>query len=525
MPSDMGNVSTSQSFIDARTLDDPQQLEADLAIIGGGPAGITLARAFAGTGISVCVLEAGGLEADPESQTLYEGENIGIGYPLAASRLRFFGGSSNHWGGFTRPLDPIDFEPREWVPYSGWPFGMAELEPYYSKACEILEVAPGRFEDTRYWEQETGQTLLEFATRRLRPQYVHFSPPTRFGQRYRSDLERSGNIRVLLHANVTDIATVESVKAVSHLEIRTLNGLSHRLEAKVYVLATGGLENARLLLLSNKTVPAGLGNQHDLVGRFFMEHPHVSGYGEIVVADLDRLPPMFRDRIKVAGRYAKAAFNPSEAFLRERRLLNATFMVGVAGKYHASGPSKSDPDTWRRDTDMLLAARPLLANGQGAIDPGEPDFLGVWLGNGGSCEQAPNPASRVGLSSERDALGLNKIQLDWRLTGQDRHSLVEHTRSLALELGAQGIGRMLMKLEDDGRWPDKVTGGNHHMGTTRMHDNPRQGVVNPNCRVHGVDNLYVAGSSVFPTSGSANPTLTLVALTLRLADHLRKSFS
>jgi choline dehydrogenase-like flavoprotein len=280
-----------------------------------------------------------------------------------------------------------------------------------------------------------------------------------------------------------------------------------------------------MLLLSNKTMAQGLGNQHDLVGRFFMEHPHLSGCGETIAADPGRLPPIFLYRVQVAGRSAHAAFNPSEAFLRERRLLNATFMVGVAKKYHASQPPSSDPETWARHTEMLMAARHFLADGEGPIDADDPDFVGVWLGNGCACEQAPNPDSRVSLSDERDALGLNKIRLDWRLTEQDRRSLVEHVRSLALELGAQGIGRTLMNLEDDGRWPEVVRGGSHHMGTTRMHDDSKKGVVDRNCRVHGIDNLYVAGSSVFPTSGSANPTLTIVALTLRLADHLRGSFS
>lgn len=525
MASEIGRASASGTFVDARTLEDGARLQADLAIIGAGPAGITLARAFAGTGVSVCLVEAGGLEAESDSQALYQGESVGIDYPLAGSRLRFFGGSSNHWGGFTRPLDTIDFEARDWVPYSGWPFGKKELDTYYPGACEILEVAPGVFDDARYWQRETGQPMLEFATGRMRPQFVHFSPPTRFGQRYRADLESAPNIRVLLHANVTDIAAVESAKAISHLEIRTLNGLSHRLEAKIYVLATGGLENARTLLLSNKRMPSGLGNQHDLVGRFFMEHPHVGQPVQIVVADLARLPPLFRERVKVQGRNAKVAFNPSEAFLRERRLLNATFGVGVAGEYHASQPAKSDPDTWSRHTDMLLAARPFLTDAEGSPDPGDPDYLGVVLGVGCACEQTPNPESRVSLSGERDALGLNKILLDWRLTGEERHSLVEHAHSLALELGAQEMGRTWMILEDDGQWPKQVMGGSHHMGTTRMHQDPKQGVVDRNCRVHGIDNLYIAGSSVFPTSGSANPTLTIVALTLRLADQLGTTFS
>ena len=171
---------------------------------------------------------------------------------------------------------------------------------------------------------------------------------------------------------------------------------------------------------------------------------------------------------------------------------------------------------------MLMAARRFLSDRDDAEKSPEPDAAGVWLGIGCACEQAPNPASRVSLSAERDALGLAKIRLDWRLTEQDRHSVVEHMRSLALEFGALDIGRMILNVEDDGRWPEVVSGGNHHMGTTRMSDNPRRGVVDRNTRVHGTDNLYIAGSSVFPTSGAANPTLTIVAMTLRLADHLRK---
>ena len=168
---------------------------------------------------------------------------------------------------------------------------------------------------------------------------------------------------------------------------------------------------------------------------------------------------------------------------------------------------------------MLRASRNLIAD---PGSPGEDDkLLGRWLGIGCVCEQVPNPDSRVMLASSRDALGLPRIKLDWRLTAQDRRSFVEHLRSLGMEFGALGIGRMLANVEDDDTWPVEVFGGAHHMGTTRMHDDPRQGVVDRDCRPHGTDNLYVAGSSVFPTSGASNPTLTLVALTLRLASHLR----
>ena len=506
-------------YTDAIDLPDHSRFEVDLAIIGSGPAGITLARAFANRSTQVCLIEAGGLAYDARVQSLYEGESAGIPYPIAGNRMRLFGGSSNHWGGFCRPLDPIDFEKRDWVPFSGWPFGIEELMPYYEPASVLVEIAPGRFNDKTYWEHATGETIPDPVTGRMQLRYTHFSPPTRFGQRYGDDLKRAANVRVLYNANVTNIASLQEGRAVQQLDIRTLTGLSHSVRARIYVLATGGLENARTLLLSNKSVPAGLGNQHDLVGRFFMEHPHLSGFGEIVVADLRRRPRAFTRRVEADGRAATAAFNPSEAFLRERRLLNATFLAGEAGPYY--GYTRSDWAKAPLHMDMLRAARPFLADGSGPVDSARPDLLGEWLGLGCACEQVPNPDSRVTLAGERDLLGLPKIRLDWRLTEQDRRSVVEHMRSLAMEYGALGIGRMLLGVEDDGQWPAEVTGGAHHMGTTRMHDDPKQGVVDRNCRVHGVDNLYVAGSSVFTTGGAANPTLTVVALALRLADHLK----
>lgn len=511
-------------IIDARTLSDGTSVEADLAIIGGGPAGITLARAFDGSDVSVCLVEAGGLEPDSDVQAFYRGESVGIEYPLAATRLRFFGGSSNHWGGYCRPLDPIDFEQRDWVPYSGWPFGIEELKPYYPPATEIVEVSPGYYGDVAYWENATGEHLPALVTGRMRRQFVHFSPPTRFGKRYGPQLEKSGNIRVLLNATVVNIAAGPEGRHIDRLALRTANDKRHTVTARYFVLATGGLENARTLLLSNDVVAAGLGNQNDLVGRFFMEHPHVSGFGEIVVADLARLPPLYRDRVWVEGRSSsvKVAFNPAYAFLRERKLLNATFMSGVAGEYRRDSDTVPGSTVTAGQVDMLRAAHRFLAAGPGPVKPDDPDYMGVPLGLGCAGEQAPNPSSRVSLSQEKDAFGLPRIKLDWRLTEQDRRSLLEHMRSLAMEYAALGIGRMRLNIEDDGLWPARVDGGSHHMGTTRMHDDPGRGVVDRDSRVHGIDNLYVAGSSVFPTGGSANPTLTIVALTLRLADHLRK---
>nr|WP_240906016.1 GMC family oxidoreductase [Thiorhodococcus mannitoliphagus] len=510
-------------MIDADDLEDGRLLEADLAIIGGGPAGITIARAMAGPRRRVCLIESGGLSPQADTQALYQGENAGIAYPLAGSRLRYLGGTSGHWGGFCRPLDPIDFEVRDWVPHSGWPFGREALDPYYEAASEAVQVAPARFEDADYWREHTGEPLVDFPAGRISNRFFQYSPPTRFGDRYREELRTSPDLTLLLHANVTKIAALPSASAVSHLEIRTLSGRRLQVRAPRYVLAAGGLENPRILLLSNDVMPAGLGNENDVVGRFFMEHPHVSNFADLVVADLRRLPSIYRSRVNVEGRNAQVAYVPTPEVLRRERLLNISFTTGVAGAYHSGDRAGLGPDDTqaRSRLDMLEAARRFLADGAGPVDAADPTYAGVWLGIGCACEPVPNPDSRVTLAETTDALGQRQIRLDWRLTEQDRRSFVAHVRSLGRELAAAGVGRLRIKVADDGQWPESVIGGNHHMGTTRMSDDPQRGVVDRDCRVHGLDSLYVAGSSVFPTAGSANPTLNILALAYRLADHLK----
>ena len=506
-------------LIDTRTLDDGSRIDADLAIIGAGPAGITVARAFAGSPRQICLIESGGLTLDAETQSLYEGESAGIEYPLAKTRLRYLGGSSNHWGGFCRPLDPIDFEARDWVPLSGWPFGREALDPYWEIASETVETAPARYEDQDYWARKTGEPMVEWRAGRYVTRFFQYSPPTRFGERYRPELEQADNVRVLLHANVTNIAAVPSAAAVDHLQVRTLTGRSCTVRARHYVLATGGIENARLLLLSNDVVPAGLGNQNDMVGRCFMEHPHLGGFADIVIADPGRMPPIYRDRIRIDGRDARVSYVPHPDYLRRERRLSASFTMSISGELRMD--QATDDDTSDAQREMLLAARPFLTTGGQRQRTDDPDLAGVRMGIGCACEQAPNLDSRVLLAEETDALGLRRTRLDWRLTEQDRRSLVANIEALGRELAATGIGRMRLLLPDDGLWERKVGGGSHHMGTTRISDDPKRGVVDRNCRVHGIDNLYVAGSSVFATSGSANPTLNIVALAHRLADHLK----
>ena len=507
-------------LIDARELDDGSRIDADLAIIGAGPAGISIARAMAAPGTQVCLLESGGLDSAAEIQALYQGESTGIDYPLAATRLRRFGGSSGHWGGYCRPLDPIDFEARDWVPLSGWPFGREALDPYWEAASRAVENAPARYEDLDYWAANTGEPLVHWRCGRIQTRLFQFSPPTRFGEHYRGELEQARDIHVLLHANVTRIAALPSAAAVDHLDIQTLTGRRHRVHARRYVLAAGGIENARLLLLSDDIAPAGLGNQHDMVGRCFMEHPHLGGFADVVIADLQRLPRIYREQVMVDGRAARVSYVPDPDYLRRTRRLNISFTMSPIGDLHDDAATRTDP-ALSRQLDMLAAARPFLADQAPTSRPDASAGAGVRMGIGCSCEQVPNPDSRVTLSGDTDALGLRRTRLDWRLTEQDRRSLVGNIEALGAALAAAGIGRMRPKLADDGIWEQRVAGGSHHMGTTRMSDDPKRGVVDRNCRVHGTDNLYIAGSSVFPTGGSANPTLNLLALAYRLVDHLQ----
>jgi choline dehydrogenase-like flavoprotein len=508
-------------FVDARALEDGSRIDADLAIIGSGPAGISIARAMAAAGTLVCIVESGGFTPEPETQALYQGENAGIEYPLAATRLRQFGGSSGHWGGYCRPLDPIDFEARDWVSLSGWPFGREALDPYWEAASLAVQNAPARYEDLDYWATKTGEPLVQWRCGRMQTRFFQFSPPTRFGAHHRAELEQAKRIRVLLHANVTRIAALPSAAAVGHLDVRTLAGRHLRVHAKRYVLAAGGIENARLLLLSDDVMPAGLGNQHDMVGRCFMEHPHLGGFADVVIADLRRLPPIYREQMVVDGRAARVSYVPHPDYLRRTQRLNISFTMSPVADIRDDAATRADP-ALSGQLDMLAAAKPFITERRALAEPNAPAGAGVRMGIGCSCEQVPNPDSRITLGRETDALGLRRTRLDWRLTELDRRSLVGNIEALGAALAAAGIGRMRPKLENDGLWEQRVAGGSHHMGTTRMSDDPKRGVVDRHCRVHGIENLYVAGSSVFPTAGSANPTLNLLALAYRLVDHLRR---
>ncbi len=508
-------------IVDLRELASGTVLDTGVCVIGGGAAGITLARAFAARGVRSSVLESGGAVLDERVQSLFETEQIGL--PDAMScRLRFLGGATNHWGGLCAPLNELDFALRAWVPHSGWPIGFGDLYPYYKEAQAVCGLGPYAYDAETLGMEISPQRA--FSSAKLATRFYQFSsPPLKFAAAYRDELARATEVTVYLNANVTSLAANEHADTVLSAEIRTVDGWHGRAQADIFVLACGGIENARLLLLSNAVQSAGLGNDSDRVGRFFMQHPHLSDT-ELLVSDPEALQRAFK-KFQAHETLAQISIGPSVQAQRRRRTLNCSATIQAladpeSGVAAAQGlwrelrrgrwPDDLADKLWTIITDVdSIFSRAYRG----------PVTATVHLRS----EQAPNPDSRVTLGERRDRLGQRVAQVEWRLGTLDKRTLRVSALLIGEELGRLGLGRIRLPLwlvDDESSWPDLLWGGCHHMGTTRMSVNPRLGIVDRDCRVHSVNNLYIAGSSVFPTSGYANPTLTIVALALRLADHI-----
>jgi len=506
--------------IDARTLDTGSLIEGDLCIIGAGAAGISLALQWIGSTRRVILVEGGGFTVEAQMQALYHGESVDRPYfPLQSVALHYFGGTTGHWAGFCSPLDPIDFETRDWVAHSGWPFSRGHLDAYYARAHAILELGPYDYDAASYEKRDPDVRRLPVDGAVFSPKMWQFSTPTRMGTTYRDPIVKAPNVHLYTYANVVEIVANAGGTAIEGLRARTIDGKEHRVQARHYVVACGGIHNARLLLASNSRVARGIGNDRDLVGRYFMDHFELLA-GQAV---FEKAHPFklyaYPGR---GGKGARAELALAGDLQRTHRILNGTasFQAGAL-----TGQETSRFVSFSADAEVNvkqqedLAARGAARGPAGAPPPNTVFRLFTRQ------EQEPNPESRVVLSAEKDAMGMPRANLHWRFTPLDKRSIRAFYELLGREFGRAGLGRVqLMEWLLDGTndWPDHLSGGWHNMGTTRMHPDPSQGVVDANCKVHGLANLFVAGASVYPTGGAANPTLTLVALALRLSDHLEQ---
>jgi choline dehydrogenase-like flavoprotein len=509
-------------LLDARTLDRDQTIQTDVCIVGSGAAGITLAREFRNQPFRVCLLEGGDLEADAETQSLYDGEIVGLPYtPLTAARLHYFGGTTNHWGGLCQPLDKLDFQSCHWIPHSGWPFDSSHLLPFYKRAQDIVQVGPFAY-GVEAWEDEKDRRL-PFMEGCLTTKMVQFSPPTRFGQVYRNEIMHAKNIQTYLNANVTKIETSKNARIATRVHVARLQGGKFWVSARLFILATGGIENARLLLVSNKVQEGGLGNQYDLVGRFFMDHALVKS-GFILLSDASRSMDVYLNR---KLRNYKASYLmpwtekdvmgqliPTAEIIHAEKLGNFCVLLE---KTQWSEAVKSD--------NFLRSLSNVIQNIDGVVirtfrklfntEPAPQVFRLSTI-----VAPMPNRDTRVELAAERDSLGENRVKLRWRMSTDDVRTIRRAQEIVGTELGRAKLGRLMVLLDNEDQ-PSALEPGHHHMETTRMHVDPRRGVVDADCKVHGIANVFVAGSSVFPTYGYAQPTLTILALALRLADHVK----
>jgi choline dehydrogenase-like flavoprotein len=482
----------------ATDFDDRTTLDVDVCVIGTGPAGLAVALELSGLGRRVLVLESGGAEVARDVQALNEGTTIGRPYTgLAACRSRYLGGSSNCWAGMCRPLAPEDFSRRAWVPHSGWPITLDDLRPHYARAEAFLEVQGGAYDAESWAEDAHGAWRLGPD---VRSGVFQLSPPTRLGTRERSTIEGRAELTVVLGATVTNLGLTANGARLERVVVRrTLGGGGFVVRPRVTILAAGGLENARLLLASRDVAPAGVGNDRDVVGRYFMEHAHTDGYA-VLLARRGDAGTRFYARRELAGQrvWAWLGLTP-EARAREQILdFSMVVLRSVAG-----------------DVGELVGD---VAGASSIVDDGPTEACTYAIGTPSEC--APDPDSRVLLGEELDPLGMPRIVLDWRLSELDKRTITRGHALVGAAIARSGEGRLRLLLPDGPEFPEETGGGCHHMGTTRMGTDPATSVVDVDGRVHGVAGLYVAGSSLFPTAGAANPTLTLTALAFRLAAHL-----
>ena len=461
-----------------------------VCVTGSGPAGVTIARELAAAGIPAVIFEAGGLEVSAESQVFYEGVTRGDPYfDLNVTRLRCFGGSSNHWAGWCRVLDAADFEARTHVPDSGWPIARADIEPFLGKTHDMLELVP--FEPDKPVSDD------------IRWVQLIKSPAVRFAHKFRSEIEKSDRIALVLNTYVTELSG--DGKRVTAAKLWSNGEDGGEFSAETFVVCTGGLENSRLLLWSNAQSSGGVVPESTALGRYWMEHPQFEG-GDAILFDSS----MFEH--DVAG---EAFFSPSAKAMNERGIMNFGIRL-IERPYPGLKAMIADLACQAPDTAEWVAA------GLGQHLRCAAQLYVGW-------EQSPVFDNHVALhATERDAAGVPRIELNWKKGELERRTLYEGLKLFGETLVKNNLGRVRIEewVTSGQDYPtDEELAGHHHMGGTRMGDDPKKSVVDANCKVHGMENLYVGGSSVFATSGQCNPTTSIVALSLRLGAHLVKTIA
>jgi len=526
-------------LVNGNDIKSPSHEDCDICIIGAGVAGIVLANELKDFDGKVLLIDGGDVNYSQESQELYEGESRPKHFPNPLySRLRFLGGSSNHWQNNTSPLQPIDFEVRSWIPNSGWPISFQDIKPFYKQAEKYCGV-DGDGYDSEYWSKALKSEDVLKGSDILETQMAK-SPlfPVRFYSVYGNALSKQSNLKIISNTNVVDVTYQDKSKKIEYIDCVTNNDIKVTIKPKIFILALGGLENARMLLSFNEKYDNKIGNQGDAVGRYFMEHPTIRG-AHFFVDDPKRFSLY---KYKVIKNKGVVGFHSlTETSLKEKKSINLRIPFIEATDFELSdGISSSNifkeslskwelPENIGSHLYNIVSDLDMVAEGISRKQFNEELFEHSNDVGGFSTvmmmEQTPDPRNRITLAESKDRLGIKKLKIDYRITDDDKSRFWKSLNIVALEYGAKALGRVKLLKERESRlWGSQVGFSQHHMGTTRMSENSDKGVVDKNHLVHGTNNFYIAGSSVFSTGGHVPPTLTISALSIRLALYLKEKF-
>jgi choline dehydrogenase-like flavoprotein len=520
-------------LVDARRLDPSSEIRTDVCIVGAGAAGISLALELRGSGLDVCVVESGGQTPSSRVERLKELRHCGA-YALRQESWRRFGGATTQWGGNSAPYDAEEFSHLQWAAGTTWPISREEFERVHPRVQAFLGLDSVGYAPTA-WRQasrDVRERWIALEEHDVRAKlYQHRLVD--FAKRYGVELEtRAPDVRVLLHATVLRLSANASGNCVERVEVGCLEGTRFALRARAVVLAAG-IQNARLLLLSDWPDPRGLGNQHDNVGRYFITHLNffsgiLAGVSPRRDLSLYGLPEDLGEH-EVRHTRVFAGFQIDSARREREQLLGYVAWVAPLSPpvvarapqllVEAAAAGVPAPQAAGRARELAeKAAGRILGHRARRRFPRRATAYAIhnWV------EQAPERENRIGLAPERDDFGLPMLQSFWRIHAAEKRTIIRSQAILAHALARAGVGQLVVNLPAAADlWPASLAENSHYMGSTRMSVDPREGVVDSQCRVHGISNLYVAGGSVLPRAGTMMVTFNLLTLALRLGQHLK----
>jgi choline dehydrogenase-like flavoprotein len=478
----------------------------DVCIAGAGAAGITLALELSAAGLTVLLCEGGAQSFSAKSQDAYDGDLAGEKYyPLNTARMRYFGGSTNHWAGYCHPMQEIDFAPRNDLVVPGWPISFQDIWPHYERAGEIADLPNDPW---NYAALATAAKIPTILDPESGMESLAFRWPgnAKFRELYLQQLTDAPNVTVAMNANLVDLEFGSGGTAISGAKFKNYNCNTYTASAKQFVISCGGIENAKLLLNFADSHTQFLDVAAN-IGQYFIEHLcyYNSAYILTGKSEVEYLKSVVGGQPSDLGAYQFVAVPTPEARVEHNLATNVSITLDDT-RFFAPDDILADPVT--KGVQSLLKTTKVSGSDQ---------IIYCYL----RAEQLPNPESNIQLTSERDAQGLRRVVLNWGFDPRDISSMIGTAGIFGQAIAKQDLGRVCINTPDGASQWTTIYGGYHHMGTTRMSDSPEYGVVDPNCRVHGIANLYMAGSSVFSTGGWANPTINIVAFAVRLAEHLK----